>query len=91
MSAPKLILDKLASCRPHYEDPLTWRPRIAKGDEDVMLWRAVERSLHLAIECAIDVGEMIIASNAWERADDNRDVSASWASGMSFHRSSRGA
>lgn len=67
-------MEKLDSCRPYYDSLLEWGPRIAKGDEDPMLSAAVERCLHVAIECAIDVGEMVIAWKRWERADDNKDV-----------------
>lgn len=44
------------------------------GADDWRTWALVERHLHLVLECAIDVGEMVIAANGWERPEENRDV-----------------
>ena len=38
--------------------------------------RAVERTLQLAIEACLDIGERIVAREAWRRAADNQDVFA---------------
>lgn len=68
------ILQKLKQCRPFYERALELRGRIAKGEEDWVVWGALERQVQLALECALDVGEMVISSNNWERPEDNKDV-----------------
>jgi uncharacterized protein YutE (UPF0331/DUF86 family) len=41
---------------------------------DITLRGAVERYLQVAIECALDIGEMVIASEGLEKADTYRDV-----------------
>lgn len=38
--------------------------------------RYVERTLHLAIECALDIGSHIIADNGWREPIDNKDIFA---------------
>jgi Uncharacterized conserved protein len=38
--------------------------------------RYVERTLHLAIECCLDIGSHIIADNGWREPIDNKDIFA---------------
>lgn len=42
--------------------------------ENKILRRAVERTLHLAIEACLDIGQHIIASEGFRRPTSNRDV-----------------
>lgn len=75
MSEPRAILSKMASCKPYYDRLIELSPEAAKGStEDWRLWSMVERNLQLALECAIDVGEMLISWKGWELAEENRDV-----------------
>lgn len=75
MSHPTEILQKLASCKPYRDrlETLRDRARVARP-EDWETWGLVERNLQLALECAIDVGEMVISWKRWEWADENKDV-----------------
>jgi uncharacterized protein YutE (UPF0331/DUF86 family) len=41
---------------------------------DVMLRRGVERTLQVAVECALDIGNMVISLNQWRAPESNRDV-----------------
>jgi uncharacterized protein YutE (UPF0331/DUF86 family) len=41
---------------------------------NVMLRRGIERTLQVATECALDIGNMIISHNQWRAAESNRDV-----------------
>jgi uncharacterized protein YutE (UPF0331/DUF86 family) len=36
--------------------------------------RYAERTLHLAIECCLDIGSHIIADNGWREPIDNKDI-----------------
>ena len=38
------------------------------------LRRFVERTLHIAIECALDIGNHIISDNGWREPQSNKDV-----------------
>lgn len=38
------------------------------------LRRFVERTLHIAIECALDIGNHIISDNVWREPQSNKDV-----------------
>ncbi len=42
--------------------------------ENKLLRRAVERTLHLAIEACLDIGQHIIAAEGFRRPVNNRDV-----------------
>jgi uncharacterized protein YutE (UPF0331/DUF86 family) len=42
-------------------------------DNDVLL-SAVERNLHIAIECFLDIGNHIIAEKGFETPEDNEDI-----------------
>lgn len=75
MTEPRAIIAKMESCRPYYERLLTLTPEVAKAAaDDWRLWSMVERNLQLALECTIDVGEMVISWKRWELAEENRDV-----------------
>lgn len=65
---------KLAACRPYFERLVLLRDEVRDGADDWRTWALVERHLHLVLECAIDVGEMVIAAEGWERPEENRDV-----------------
>lgn len=69
-----LVRAKLASCRPYHEHLLELRTEILGGADDWRTWGLVERNLHSVLECAIDVGEMVIAAHGWARPEENRDV-----------------
>lgn len=74
------IVAKLAHCQPDRERLVELRDRVVRGDAGWIEWSAVERNLQLALECAIDVGELVLASNGWERAEGTATCSASSAS-----------
>ena len=42
--------------------------------QDVILGAAVCRYLHMAIELAIDIGELVVAGQLWPRPDDHVEV-----------------
>ena len=42
--------------------------------QDVTLGAAVCRYLHIAIELAIDIGELVVAGQAWPRPDNHVEV-----------------
>jgi uncharacterized protein YutE (UPF0331/DUF86 family) len=44
--------------------------------ENKMLRRYVERTLHLAIECGLDIGSHLISDERWREPEDNKDVFA---------------
>jgi len=43
-------------------------------EEDYMLMSAIERNLQLAIESALDIGEVIISAEGFEKPEDYRSV-----------------
>lgn len=75
MTTASLILAKLESCKPYRERLATMREEVRTADPaDWRVWGLAERNLQLALECAIDVGEMVISWKRWEFAEENRDV-----------------
>ncbi len=68
------VAAKLEECRPYHEYLLALRPRALAPDADYVVWGAVGRYLQVVIECAIDVGEMLISIYGLERPEENRDV-----------------
>ena len=42
--------------------------------EDYLLKSAIERNLQLAIECALDIGEVIISSENLEKPEDYKSI-----------------
>ncbi|MCR4443402.1 MAG: DUF86 domain-containing protein [Peptococcaceae bacterium] len=49
---------------------------LAEFCADKKIRRYVERTLHLAIECCLDIGSHIIADNGWREPLDNKDIFA---------------
>ncbi|MFQ6128733.1 MAG: DUF86 domain-containing protein [Thermoplasmata archaeon] len=43
-------------------------------ESDLTLRGAVERYLHLAIECVLEIGEMIISKEGWRKPETYREV-----------------
>jgi uncharacterized protein YutE (UPF0331/DUF86 family) len=41
---------------------------------DKKIRRYIERTLHLTIECCLDIGSHIIADNGWREPANNKDV-----------------
>lgn len=76
MTTAERIRAKLDQCRPYYDRLLELRLRLAERDVDWIVWDSVERNLQLAVQCAIDVGEMVISWKGFERAEENKDVFA---------------
>jgi len=46
----------------------------AEFSSNVMLRRGIERTLQIAIECALDAANLAIAHLQWRAAESNRDV-----------------
>ena len=46
----------------------------ATDSENMLIRRTVERTLHLAVEAALDIGQHIIAQEGFRRPADNQDV-----------------
>lgn len=74
MRWPDRVTQKLDSCRPYYERLLELRPTLVSGKATWVEWAAAERCLHLAIECAIDVGEMLVSWRRLPLPEDNKQV-----------------
>ena len=74
MTPRERIRGKLAKCEPYYQMLVELRGELSKPVPDKVTWFAAERNLHLALECAIDVGEMLISMHRLRLAEDNKDV-----------------
>lgn len=76
MNYPEKILKKLDSCTERYEDLVALVPRVVGADPTKarLEWAAAERLLQVVLDCAIDVGEMLIAWKRLQYAEENRDV-----------------
>lgn len=75
MTGPDEIVQKLARCKPYRDRLAALRDKAATAaPDDWMLWGVVERNLQLLLECAIDVGEMVLSWRRWEWADEHKDV-----------------
>jgi len=61
----KKYVDFLRSCQSVTKEGL---------EEDYALRSAIERNLHLAIESALDIGEVIISAEDFEKPEDYRSV-----------------
>ena len=61
----KKYVDFLRSCKSVTKENL---------EEDYILMSAIERNLHLAIESALDIGEVIISAEGFEKPEDYRSV-----------------
>lgn len=49
-------------------------PESVNLEENYVVRSAIERNFQLAIECAIDIGEVIISKEGFERPEDYRSV-----------------
>jgi uncharacterized protein YutE (UPF0331/DUF86 family) len=49
-------------------------PESVNLEENYVVRSAIERNFQLAIECAIDIGEIIISKEGFERPEDYRSV-----------------
>lgn len=69
------IREKLVELTSYIDDlvklqNLSW----ADFQSNVMLRRGVERTLQVAVECTLDIGNMVISHEQWRAAESNRDV-----------------
>jgi uncharacterized protein YutE (UPF0331/DUF86 family) len=67
-------LAQLAEYLADLQDSQTIAPDVFRADKKIR--RYIERTLHLAIECCLDIGSHIIADNGWREPTDNKDVFA---------------
>lgn len=75
MTTPARIIGKLETCKPYRDRLLALRDDVLRAaPEDWRVWGVAERNLQLALECAIDVGEMVISWRRWEFTEENKDV-----------------
>lgn len=63
-----LLIDYIKDLRERKEVTLE------KYQQDKSLQRIIERTLHIAIECCLDLGNHIISSEAYRQPNDNRDI-----------------
>ena len=75
MDEKEKIARKIRSMK-KYVDFLSSHKLITKErlEEDYELRSAIERNLHLAIESALDIGEVIISAEDFEKPEDYRSV-----------------
>lgn len=76
MSGPDRIIAKLEQCGDIRRELAELTARLDAGDEDWVVWRAIERTLQVAIECALEVGEMVISWKRLTQAKGYREVFA---------------
>lgn len=70
-----LIKDKVAMLAYYHLDLEELRDiSLKEFQTDKKMRRYVERTLHLAIECCLDIGSNIIADNGWREPNDNKDI-----------------
>ncbi len=73
----KLIKNKVAQLAEYYTDlQETQDVKLDIFKADKKIRRYVERTLHLCIECCLDIGNHIIADNGWREPLDNKDIFA---------------
>lgn len=75
MTSRERITEKLVELTAYIDDlvrtqGMSW----AEFQKNVMLRRGVERTLQVATECALDIGNMVISYKQWRAAESNRDV-----------------
>lgn len=72
-----LIKNKLGQLADYFED-LQESQDVTPNEffMDKKIHRYVERTLHLAIECCLDIGSHIIADMGWREPMDNKDIFA---------------
>jgi len=75
MRGREKVLLKLRNMR-RYVDFLKSHSGVSREDleTDYVLRSAIERNFHLALESALDVGEMIISMEGFRRPEDYREV-----------------
>jgi uncharacterized protein YutE (UPF0331/DUF86 family) len=72
-----LLKSKLAQLADYLADLQDIRTvSLEQFQTDKKIRRYIERTLHLAIECCLDIGGHIIADNGWREPANNRDVFA---------------
>ena len=75
-----VITAKLLLLEEYYRDLTEIRDNpdntLDKLKSDKWLRRSVERTLQLAVECALDIGSHIISSEYWREPTDNKDIFA---------------
>lgn len=75
-----VITAKLLLLEEYYRDLTEIRDNpdntLDKLKSDKWLRRSVERTLQLAVECALDIGSHIISSEHWREPTDNKDIFA---------------
>lgn len=70
-----LIKNKLAQLADYLNDLLeAQRYTQEQFLKDKMIQRYIERTLHLAIECCLDIGSHIIADQNWREPNDKKDI-----------------
>lgn len=72
----KLILERLLSLINGYLNDLSTVKdvRFSEYSNDIKLRRFVERTLHIAIEACLDIGNHIISDEGLREPEDNRDI-----------------
>jgi uncharacterized protein YutE (UPF0331/DUF86 family) len=71
---PKIRIAQLADYYKDLQESQDVTPDTFRADKKIR--RYVERTLHLAIECCLDIGSHIIADNGWREPIDNKDIFA---------------
>ncbi len=77
MDADEIILERLTFLRNEVAYLKSERDRVRTFKEyvdNIRLRRAVERSLHVAIEACLDIGRRLIALEGFRYPEDNKDV-----------------
>lgn len=77
MSAQEVIASKLKILSEYYRQ-LRFYDNLSLDDykDDWKIQRIVERTLHLAIECCLDIANHIISTEGYREPLDNRDIFA---------------
>jgi uncharacterized protein YutE (UPF0331/DUF86 family) len=75
LTAQERIREKLVELAGYLSDlkaqhGLTWE----EFQQQTMLRRGIERTLQMAIECLLDLGNILIAASKWRAPESNRDV-----------------
>jgi len=75
MDEKEKVARKIKSLK-KYVDFLRTHQSVTKEEieEDYLLMSAIERNLQLAIESALDIGEVIISAEGFEKPEDYRSV-----------------
>lgn len=73
MTAQERVREKLVELTGYLSDlraqqGLSWE----EFQKNTMLRRGIERTLHMAIECLLDIGNLLIATQKWPAPETNR-------------------